>query len=431
MKLLHTADLHLGQILYQYYTRTDEHRHFFDQLTDWCLLHRPDLLLVCGDIFDVSQPGAQVKAFFNSTFVALRQKLPEMHIVVTAGNHDSPSRIQADNSLWQMGGVTVIGQPPSPELLRQPDGWQKDYIVETPAGYVAALPFCSAWNTDLAQSLLDYVAQRNSAGLPVVMMAHQTVAGCDFLGHLDSSESISPVEVGGVRSLLPETLGHGYDYLALGHIHRPQTIGRPVDEEFDEESRYDGPVIRYSGSPLHVSCDEAYPHTVSLVDIARHGGGTTLRRLRVDQRRHFFDIPSRPAPAAKSFEEVMTAVDECYRQHGGGYIRLRVDHGASLPVDFINRLYNHLDETTHNELRLNPKTIWENKPTATDDTSRPTFLIAELQQMTDPLQFVKQTIDRYDGLDVDKLDSFFSEIEAELRLMDEERNNKTKHAPRS
>ena len=61
MKLLHTADLHIGQILYQNYDRCDEHLHFFKQLTQWCKKEQPDALLVSGDVFDIQQPSTATK----------------------------------------------------------------------------------------------------------------------------------------------------------------------------------------------------------------------------------------------------------------------------------------------------------------------------------------------------------------------------------
>ena len=56
MKIIHTADLHLGQVIYQNYDRSDEHRHFFRQLEQWCKEEQPDALLVSGDVFDIQQP---------------------------------------------------------------------------------------------------------------------------------------------------------------------------------------------------------------------------------------------------------------------------------------------------------------------------------------------------------------------------------------
>ena len=117
MKILHTADLHLGQVMYQNYTREDEHDRFFRQLDAWCGQHRPDALLVSGDIFDIQQPGAAVKRRFNEYFVGLHRRHPGMAIVVVAGNHDSASRIHADNAVWSLGDVKLVGLPPATDCL--------------------------------------------------------------------------------------------------------------------------------------------------------------------------------------------------------------------------------------------------------------------------------------------------------------------------
>ena len=91
MKIIHTADLHLGQVIYQNYDRADEHRHFFHQLAEWCKQEKPDALLVSGDVFDIQQPSAATKKAFTDYFVSLHQSCPTMHIIITAGNHDSAS----------------------------------------------------------------------------------------------------------------------------------------------------------------------------------------------------------------------------------------------------------------------------------------------------------------------------------------------------
>ena len=111
MKILHTADLHLGQIIYQNYDRSDEHRHFFDQLEQWCKEEQPDALLVSGDVFDIQQPSATVKKAFTDDFVHLHRECPQMHIVITAGNHDSASRIQADSAVSKCTNAPLTGEP--------------------------------------------------------------------------------------------------------------------------------------------------------------------------------------------------------------------------------------------------------------------------------------------------------------------------------
>ena len=112
MKILHTADLHLGQIIYQNYERSDEHDRFFSQLERWCQEEQPDALIVSGDVFDIQQPAASTWKIFTDRFVRLREIAPDMHITIIAGNHDSASRIQSHNAVWKLADVHLVGMPP-------------------------------------------------------------------------------------------------------------------------------------------------------------------------------------------------------------------------------------------------------------------------------------------------------------------------------
>lgn len=413
MRFLHTADLHLGQVMYQNYGREEEHQHFFEQLDHWCNEYHPDALLVSGDIFDIQQPSAATKHAFNDYFVQLHSRYPDIRIVITAGNHDSASRIQADNVVWQLGNVTLIGRPPASDCTAQPDGWQEDYLVRLEGiGYIIALPFMVSAKRETLQSMLDYVKNENKEGLPVVMMGHTAVSGMDFTGH--------NFDIGHIQALEPTDLGDGYDYLALGHIHRPQTIGH-LNDEHEETSLYTAGVIRYSGSALHVSCDEKYPHTVSLIDIDHHGGEVKLTRLRIDELWHFYELP--PDHAAQSHEEAIEAVKTFAQEGGQGYIRFKMDYNTDLPPDFNQQIYDLL-ESYDNEIRYNPKIIWTNTPDKKESTEKPVFEVTDLQQMTDPMQFIEQTIDRYNGLTLDEIRSAFEEIEIERQRIQEEGRTK-------
>jgi len=185
MKILHTADLHLGQVIYQNYDRSDEHGRFFRQLEQWCRKERPDALLVSGDVFDIQQPSAAVKKAFTDYFVGLHSACPQMAIVITAGNHDSASRIQADNAVWQLANTYLVGTPPAFNCLLSPDGtsWQDQYIIKLESGYIVALPYMTGERRQTIQAILDRVAEDNDRGLPVVVMAHQAVTGVDATGH--------------------------------------------------------------------------------------------------------------------------------------------------------------------------------------------------------------------------------------------------------
>ncbi len=415
MKILHTADLHLGQIIYQNYDRSDEHRHFFNQLETWCQLERPDVLLVSGDVFDIQQPSAAVKKTFNDYFVRLHQLCPDMHLVVIAGNHDSASRIQADNSIWRLANAHLIGTPPAYDCLDRADGWQYDYIIRLESGFVVALPYMAGERKSIIQSILDKVAEDNEQGLPVVLMAHQAVTGLDFAGH--------NFDIGTLKTLEVSSFGTGFDYMALGHIHKPQTIGHQEDA-LKEDVCYEAPVARYSGSALHVSCDETYPHSVSLVEIDKHNGHVCIRQLRIDELRHFYVLPADGA-SFSSAEEAIESLRQCVSDKERGYIRFRFDSKVNLPSNFNQLVYDEL-APYHDEWRYNPKIIWPDECDTKEERQKPVFEVAELQQMTDPMVFIERTRDQYPGLDIDDVRQAFEEVKAEIKRMNEEKQEKNR-----
>ena len=383
MKILHTADLHIGQILYQNYERCDEHLHFFEQLTRWCKEEQPDVLLVSGDVFDIQQPSTATKKLFNEQFVKLQKEMPDMHIVITAGNHDSASRLQADRDVWTFSNTHLVGVAPS---LMLNDGWEDDYIIELPSGFIVAMPYMLGDRSQQLQSLSD-------------------ITGHDF-------------EIGTLKTQSLASLGSGYDYLALGHIHKPQTLGHPEDSMNMEAITYPAPVARYSGSALHVSCDETYPHTVSVVDIDHHGGQVTVRQLRIDELRHFYTLPEDPNAAFADEEEALEGVKSFCQTVGSGYIRLKVQYSADLSANFAQKVYDIL-ESRGNEVRYNPKTLWIGEPEKSQDEIKQTFELAELQQMNDPIEFIEKTKVQYPRLDFHFLNDVIKEIEAEVERIKE------------
>ena len=418
MKILHTADLHLGQIIYQNYDRADEHRHFFKQLAEWCRQEQPDALLISGDVFDIQQPSATVKKTFNDYFVQLHLQCPSMHIVITAGNHDSASRLQADSSLWGLHNVNVVGVPPAADATLTGE-WYLNYIVKLHSGYIVALPYMVGERTRAIQTILDAVDADNHEGKPVVMMGHLAVSGLDPEGH--------DFDIGRLRTQEIGSLGSGYDYLALGHIHKPQTIGHP-ELHFQPQFTLPSPVVRYAGSALHVSCDENYPHSVSLVEMTHHGGEITIRQLRVDEWRHFHTLPLDGSSFTHA-DDALQAIKEFVQTAPRGYIRLRMDIRAALPSNFSQLVYQLL-EPYHEEWRYNPKMLW----TGQDDSQqaeqqRPVFQVAELQQMNDPMTFIERTRDQYPSLDIEDVRKAFEEVRKEVeRMREETQQNKRQKA---
>lgn len=417
MKILHIADIHLGQIIYQNYERSDEHDYYFSQLEQWCREEQPDALIVSGDVFDIQQPSAATWKTFTDKFVHLHRTYPEMHIVIVAGNHDSASRIQSHNAIWELANVHLIGTPPPADFAAL-EGWEEHFVIKLPSGYIVALPYMTGERTSMIQTLLDYVAADNIEEKPVIMTGHLAVTGSDMTGH--------DLDIGNVRTQEIKSLGIGFDYLALGHIHKPQTIGHEGDC-MEADVTYPAPVIRYAGSALHVSCDETYPHTVSVVELDRHRGNVHIRQLRINELRHFYILPSEQTSYART-EDALDGIRQFAEGKGRGYIRLQVESKTSLPSDF-NQIVYSLIEPYHGELRYNPKILWTGiQENEAAEIVKPKFEVAEIQQMTDPLLFIEKTQHQYPELDMDEVREAFVEIEAEIKRMAEENKSSRKRA---
>ena len=414
MKIIHTADLHLGQILYQNYDREDEHEHFFEQLKAWCRQESPDALVVCGDIFDIQSPSASTKRFFNERFVELAQENRDMTIVVAAGNHDSASRIQADSPVWNAAGVCMVGTAPSAGATGTEDGRQDKYIVRLESGYIIALPYIVGERPEVIDSILDKVEMENVDGKPVVMMAHAAITGTDMQGH---------GEIGKMRTQEIAAMGQGWDYLALGHIHKPQTLDHPEDALKEGPVTYPSGVARYSGSALHVSCDETYPHSVSVVEIPAHGADVTIRPLRIDELRHFYILPE-DGKSYASEEDALAGLQEFCEKVGKGYFRFRVDASAVLSSNFSQKVYESI-KPYGDEVRFNPRTIWDGETKDEEEAEKPVFEVSELQEMKDPLVFIEKTRSQYVGLpDADTLRKLFDEVDDEIRRVKDEEKQK-------
>lgn len=295
MRIIHTSDWHLGQDFY-HYDRAEEHEFFFDQLCELVEKEQPDALLVSGDIYHTATPSNASMKLYTRNMVRIHECCPSMAIIVTAGNHDSCSRLESTDEVWRLANVTVIGG-----VGRIDDDYDLErHIIEIKGkGFIIAVPFVNSKFNDVFIKLQDVVNERNVNNLPVVMMAHMAVSGCDFQGH-----DVSRL-VGGFESVDLKNLGDGYDYLALGHIHRPQTLANAK--------------ARYSGSAIHVSFDEAFPHTVSLVEIVSHGAEPIVNEHRINQKMHLYSIPSESKP----FDEVIQYLKDNAPKEPG-YVRLMV-----------------------------------------------------------------------------------------------------------
>ncbi len=306
MKILHTSDWHLGHVLYNH-ERTEEQQSMLEQIQSIVETHKPDLFLLCGDVYHTTQPSSSVQTMFAESILKIHQANPEMQIVITAGNHDSAMKHEIFRKPWQYLNVHAIGSINRNNISEQ--------IIEIPnKAFVIAIPYTYERNIPekFHQSLLQEVEKRNTNNLPVIMSAHTTILGCDFSGHERADEKI----VGGIESISLENIGEGFDYLALGHIHKPQFI-------HNSEKK-----ARYCGTPLPITFDETYQHSVSLVEIDSHGEIPKVEIINIENPHPLVNLPNE---GFQTWDKVKELLKE-YPADQQDYIRLNIQVEDLLPA---------------------------------------------------------------------------------------------------
>ena len=307
MKILHTSDWHLGHTLYNY-DRTEEQMAMLLRMVDVVREEKPDLFLLCGDVYHTPQPSAAVQTMFTNALVAIHNANPEMTMVITAGNHDSGTKHDIFRTPWRALKVHTIGSV-NPNQI-------EDLIIEIAGkGYVIAVPYVNERNMPkgLFQELLNKVEEKNSNNLPVVMTAHLTVSGCDFAGH----EHATDYAVGGIDSYHVEEMGSGYDYLALGHIHHAQFVHGGHHR------------VRYSGTPIPVSFDENYPHSLTMVELTSHHEKPIIREVEIETHRPLVTLPTEGAVSWEKAKQLLANFPDDVE----AYIRLHVEVEDFLPAE--------------------------------------------------------------------------------------------------
>ncbi|SDV50084.1 exonuclease SbcCD subunit D [Chitinasiproducens palmae] len=332
MRLLHTADWHLGQTLHGF-DRSVEHQAFLDWLLDVLTNEDIDVLLLAGDIFDTANPPSAAQHQFYRFVAAAQARQPGLAIVAIAGNHDSAGRLEAPLPLLELCRVNVVGQ-----TRRLPDGavdlerllvplhdrsgalraWclavpflrpgDVPRVTDAPAAAPAAADVSAAEDrathepaaghardpyldgvVRLYRDTLTLACARRAPDQAIIALGH-----CHLSRGQISEASERPLVIGGAEALDAALFDDRLAYVALGHLHRPQVLGTH-------------PVIRYSGSPLPMSFSEReYPHQVVVVELdgAALAASDPVRSIRVPRRVDLLRIPPQPRP----LDEVLAAL---------------------------------------------------------------------------------------------------------------------------
>jgi DNA repair protein SbcD/Mre11 len=337
MRILHTSDWHFGQYFLGF-SRQAEHQKLIAWLVEQAGLHRVDSVLIAGDIFDTGAPPSYARELYNRLILELRDA--GVGLTILAGNHDSVAMLQESRALLAALNTIVI-----PSV--QDDPREQVRVLKThdgePGAIVCAIPFIRA--RDVQQSFAGQTAQEKQATLQDAIHAHyaslfalaeekRAALGMHLpiiaTGHLttvgaSASESVREIYVGALEAF-PTAAFPAADYIALGHIHRPQKVGG-----FEH--------IRYSGSPIALSFDEArQPKQVLLVDVSLHG----LERVTPLEVPYFQSMLS----VRGSLEELETAIRAAASDVPEGQT-LWLEIVVSVD-DYLSDLHNRIERITEN-----------------------------------------------------------------------------------
>lgn len=254
MKFIHLSDLHLGKRLNEF-SLIDDQKYIITKILNIIDEEQPDAVIIAGDVYDKSVPSAEAVAVFDNFLVRLAER--KLHVFVISGNHDSAERIAFGSRLMDLSGVhlsPVYSGNIEPFILSDEHGEACVYM----------LPFIKPINvkqfypeheftsyTDAMKVVTDNIdvdeTKRN------IIVTHQFVTGAE------RSES-EDITVGGTDNV-DASVFDKFDYVALGHIHSPQSVGRET--------------VRYCGTPLKYSFSEAsHKKSVTIVEMGEKGSVT-------------------------------------------------------------------------------------------------------------------------------------------------------------
>lgn len=255
MKLFHLADLHLGKIV-NGVSMLEDQRYILQQILNLADEEKPRGVLIAGDVYDRSVPTTDAVDLLDDFITRLSCGL-HIPVFLVAGNHDSAERLNFGSRIFKESGVHIAGAPGAQlERVTLHDEFGPLHIYLLP--FVRAAVCRQILNVPVTSCEEAVRGLLNTAEIPQnernVLVAHQFVTGAGQAAIRSESETIS---VGGTDQVDADVFS-AFDYVALGHLHAPQSVGRPT--------------VRYAGSPLKYSFSEAlHKKSVTVVELGEKG----------------------------------------------------------------------------------------------------------------------------------------------------------------
>lgn len=292
IRILHTADWHLGQTFFGY-DRTEEHEVFLNWLAEEIRQKEIDALIIAGDVFDVSNPSAASQSMYYQFIYRVTAENPYLQIVIVAGNHDSAARLEAPLPLLQAMRTEVRG------VVRKLEGGEIDYDhltveLKNRQGEVEllcmAVPFLRQGDYPAVQTegnpyaegvrelyaqLLQRLWKRRTENQAILAIGHLQATGSE-IAEKDYSER---TVIGGLECVSPEAFSEQIAYTALGHIHKAQRVSGREN-------------VRYAGSPIPMSFAEKHYHHGVVMVTFDGGCAVDIERLECPKLIPLMSVPN-------------------------------------------------------------------------------------------------------------------------------------------
>lgn len=293
--VVHTADWHLGQSFFGY-DRDYEHSRFLEWLLQDLITAKPDALIVSGDVFDSINPSALSQKRYFTFLASTHAALPQMQIVITAGNHDAGARLEAPAGLLESMNITVVGT-----VLRNDQGQidlhrflipLKDtqnvvraIVLAVPFLRPSDVPFVSGAVDPYLDGIRELYGQLTEAArdLKTHQFPHAAIIAmghCHMQDAAESRDSERRIVIGGAEAVRPDIFDSDIAYVALGHLHKAQELdcgrirysGSPIPLSF-AEVQYSHCCCRltFSGSQLHSVEEVQIPRSVTMLNVPPRG----------------------------------------------------------------------------------------------------------------------------------------------------------------